>query len=342
MRTSATNRKLRVLLTAVANGTLLPRPEFQRRLVWTNKDKLAFVQTVLEGYPFPEIYIAAGTVNAETGEGTEMLVDGQQRVTTLNQYFRGSPDLRLDAATPAYGSLSPEKKLEFLEYEVVVRDLGKLDLQSIIKVFSRINATNYSLNAMEIHNARFDGEFKNTGEWISDHDFFDQHGIFSAAEIKRMQNVRFCLTFLITAMSTYFNRDELLEEYLEKYNDEFDAADEYKTQFVRVFGFIDQCAFPQDSRVWKKADLFTAIVEIHRALFKRSMALQPNVVGQALKEFYLAVDSSGAERDPGSTVGKYYKAALQATNDRGNRITRGEAVHTVLEGSFKQGSMPLR
>jgi hypothetical protein len=299
------------------------------------------VQTVLEGYPFPEIYIAAGSVNAETGEGTEMLVDGQQRVTTLNQYFRGSPDLRLDAATPPYASLSPEGKLEFLEYEVVVRDLGKLDLQSIIKVFSRINATNYSLNAMEIHNARFDGEFKKTGEWISDYDFFDQHGIFSAAEIKRMQNVRFCLTFLITAMSTYFNRDELLEEYLEKYNDEFDAADEYKTQFVRVFGFIDQCRFPEDSRVWKKADLFTAIVEFHRALFKKRMVLEPNLIAHALNEFYLSVDSSGAEPDPRTTVGKYYKAALQATNDRGNRIMRGEALQAVIESSFKQGNIPL-
>jgi hypothetical protein len=43
-------------------------------------------------------------------------------MTTLNQYFRASPDLRLDPETPPYASLSPEKKLDFLEYEVVVRD----------------------------------------------------------------------------------------------------------------------------------------------------------------------------------------------------------------------------
>ena len=72
MKTSATNRKLRLLLTGIQNGTLLPRPEFQRRLVWSNKHKLAFLKTVLEDYPFPEIYIAAGDVNSETGEGTEM------------------------------------------------------------------------------------------------------------------------------------------------------------------------------------------------------------------------------------------------------------------------------
>ena len=83
MDTSASNRRLRQLLTAIRNGTLEPRPEFQRRLVWTTKDKNLFVRTVLEGLPFPEIYIAAGNVDSKTGEGTELLVDGQQRITTL-------------------------------------------------------------------------------------------------------------------------------------------------------------------------------------------------------------------------------------------------------------------
>src|SRR4051794_8000546 len=95
MKTSATNRKLRILLTGIKSNTLIPKPEFQRRLVWTNDDKLNFLQTVLEGYPFPEVYIAAGVVNPDTGEGTEMLVDGQQRMTTLYQYFMGSDEIKL-------------------------------------------------------------------------------------------------------------------------------------------------------------------------------------------------------------------------------------------------------
>lgn len=67
MDTSASNRRLRVLLTAIGNGSLLPQPEFQRRLVWINKDKVEFIKTVVEGYPFPEIYIAAGKVDTKTG-----------------------------------------------------------------------------------------------------------------------------------------------------------------------------------------------------------------------------------------------------------------------------------
>jgi hypothetical protein len=78
MKTTASNRKLRTLITGIRDKTLIPRPEFQRRLVWTNRDKIRFLETVLGGYPFPEIYIAAGDVDLDTGQGTEMLVDGQQ------------------------------------------------------------------------------------------------------------------------------------------------------------------------------------------------------------------------------------------------------------------------
>ena len=89
MKTTATNRKIRELLTQLRDSKLQPRPEFQRRLVWSNKDKCAFIETVLLNYPFPEIYVAAGAVDVETGEAKEMLVDGQQRITKLYQYFVG-------------------------------------------------------------------------------------------------------------------------------------------------------------------------------------------------------------------------------------------------------------
>jgi len=227
-----------------------------------------------------------------------MLVDGQQRMTTLNQYFRGLPDIRLDADTPPYTALDSEHKLAFLEYEVVIRDLGQLAIEDIKRVFQRINATNYSLNAMEIHNARFDGAFKKTGEEISDAEFFDVHKIFSAAEIKRMQDVRFCLTLLVTVMSTYFNRDEFLETYLEKFNDEFEDSEQFKKEFREVFSFIGDCSFPAGARIWKKADLFTAIVEIHRAKYKKGRQLDPKVVASDLMKFYAAVDSATPEIDP--------------------------------------------
>src|SRR5438876_9939003 len=200
MRTTATNRKLRLLLTGIRDKTLIPNPAFQRRLVWTNKDKLYFLDTVLKGYPFPEIYIASGEVDPETGEGTEMLVDGQQRITTLFEYFTNSEELKLGQDIKPYAELSQSQKLQFLEYEVVVRDLGSMDIEDIKKIFERINATSYSLNAMEIHNSRYAGEFKTFVENLTKHPFFDKHGVFTVNEVRRMRDVSFVLVFVITIM----------------------------------------------------------------------------------------------------------------------------------------------
>src|ERR1700679_2544404 len=104
MKTSPTSLKIRQIITQLKEGKLVPRPEFQRRLVWTSEDKIRFIDTILRGYPFPEIYVANGTVNVDTGEGQQLLVDGQQRVTTLAAYFQGDPST-FGATHPPYTSL---------------------------------------------------------------------------------------------------------------------------------------------------------------------------------------------------------------------------------------------
>lgn len=329
MKTSATNRKIRVLLTAIRDEALVPQPEFQRRLVWANKHKRAFLNTVLEGLPFPEIYIASGTVDPVTGEGKELLVDGQQRVTTLNQYFLGSPDLVLGDVTP-YARLPQPEQLAFLEYEVVVRDLGSIPLDSIREIFSRINSTRYALNAMELHNARYDGEFKKFGEAIAADDFFEAHRVFTSSEARRMNDVLFALILVVTVVSSYFNRDDELEDYLARHNERFGKSAAVRGRLRKAFKFIDAAAI-ESPRAWQKADLLTLIVEVDRALNKNELKLDPVAAGQRLDSFYNRVDraAAGVTRVRRDAIA-YYNAASRSNTDRGRRITRGEIVYSVI------------
>lgn len=335
MDTSASNRRLRVLLTAIGNGSLVPQPDFQRRLVWTNKDKVEFIKTVLEGYPFPEIYIAAGHVDTKTGEGAEVLVDGQQRITTLYQYFKGSPDLRLPADTLPYNELSEPLQVAFLEYKVVVRDLGNMPIEQIKQVFQRINSTSYGLNAMEIHNARYGGEFKDLAEKVSQLEFFDENRVFTATDIKRMNDVLYCAGMLATVMSTYFNRDNEIEPYLDKYNETFPEKERILGEISSILSFISRMNFPPKSRVFKKADFFTLCVELHTLLIKERCSPDISKVRKELDNFFEQVElaslGEGEKESPGV---RYYKAALQASNDRSNRITRGEIIQSVLRNTI--------
>jgi hypothetical protein len=333
MKTTATNKRIRELLTAIGDGTLIPRPEFQRRLVWALQHKNAFIKTVLEGYPFPEIYIAAGEVDLSTGTGTLMLVDGQQRLATLYDYFHGSSELRLRDITP-YEKLNDPQKREFLEYEVVVRDLGALDLDQIKEVFRRINSTSYALNAMEIENARYDGEFKALADELAQAQIFEESKFFSPNEIRRMLDMRFVLSLMVTMLSQYFNRDEEIETYLKRYNDEFPDREAVKKRFFDVASFIRDCRFESSSRFWKKADFFTAFTELDYLLNVKKVRLDPSLVREALNRLYAEVDrvSEGAQ-DVSGEAARYARAALQATNDRSSRVTRGMVVRTLLSAA---------
>jgi hypothetical protein len=332
MKTSGTNRRLRVLLSAIKDGTLIPRPDFQRRLVWTNKHKQEFIRTVLERFPFPEIYIAAGEVDTETGKGTELLVDGQQRLTTLLQYFSGSPDLRLGSLC-AYTELSQDDKLQFLEYEVVVRDLGKKTIEEIKEVFQRINSTKYSLNAMEIHNARFDGALKQFAEKISKHSFFSKHRIFKTNDIRRMGDLVFVLTVIITLLSAYFNREDMVEEFLAKYNDNFASSEHIWNDLLSVFRTIDDFKLEPSCRAWKKADLLNLIVEVHRHKIRENVTVDA-ALGSRLSSFYRLVDQHRTTREGGADIAKYYSAVIQGANDRSNRIARGDIIRRVIRGEL--------
>ncbi|MCE2403071.1 hypothetical protein J4G08_19615 [Candidatus Poribacteria bacterium] len=147
------------------------------------------------------------------------------------------------------------------------------------------------------------------------------------------------LSLIITVMSTYFSQDREHESFLIHYNDEFEEKQRLETEFQEVFQFIEECGLPEDSRAWRKSDLFTLLVEIHRALFKDENNFKPIEAGKRLLRFYELVDKSAkADEDSGTEndrLQEYYKAALQGTQSRSNRIRRGKIIQDVINGNFQ-------
>ena len=330
MKTSADNRRVRQIISGIRTGAIIPRPDFQRNLVWSAKDKNSFIETVLKGFPFPEIYVALTDVDLETAEGAEMLVDGQQRVTTLFQYFSGADNLKLSPDILPYRELSPEQQTEFMNYEVAVRNLGVVTIEEIREVFRRINATSYALNAMEINNARYNGAMKAVADEISSDGFFQRHRTFSTKEVQRMRDVVYGMTLIISMISTYFHRDDEIENYLEQYNDEFPLGDEVLERFGKARDFIEGCNVPNNSRLWKKTDLLVLLVELDRVMSRENLELDPAVVGPAIETFYNRVDAEMSEPSGDGDLQAYFRTTVQATNDRSSRFNRGRVIRKVL------------
>jgi len=331
MNSHIETRTVQQLLRQIRDGTIIPRPEFQRKLVWSNAHKSGFIDSVIKNYPLPEIFVAERQVDPDSGVYAEMLVDGQQRLTTLYEYVTGNIDLKLEPGVPFYDGLPEEEKLRFLGTEIVVRVLSSLDMTEIIEVFARMNSTKYALNAMEINNARYDGALKRFAQRIADHEFFEHHRVFSSVDVRRMQDMRFVLEIIATMLSNYSNRDDELEDYLERFNDSFEYEESVEKRLMTVFKFAYRCRFPTTCRVWKKADLFTFIVELDRALTPQDRFVQSALVGPILIDFYDKVDAVDHSNKSDKVVREYYHASIQGSNSRSSRIKRGVIVRKILD-----------
>lgn len=329
MKTSATNKKIREIIGMVRKGSLIPRPEFQRRLVWSREDKNHFIDSVLRNFPFPEIYICDGEVDLDTGEGNQLLVDGLQRVSTLVQYFEGDINLKL-TTVPPYETLPKEDKEKFLQYDIAVRDLGAISKDQVIETFKRLNATSYSLTDIEINNAIFAGKLKQYAEGFASAPIFTENNVFSANDFKRMNDLRFSLGIIITMLNGYSHRDDMFEDMLGRYNDDFPLEKEIDSRAHKVIEFIEECNFSKKSRIWKKADLLTFFCELDIALNQESKNLDPSIVIDSVENFFsISQDAVLTEKNIYSI---YYKAAVQASNDRVNRVRRGIIIQGILEG----------
>lgn len=146
LRYQVRSREIVDLVSAMRNERLILTPYFQRNLVWRDTHKRDFIDTILRGYPFPQIFLARGPINLETMDAYQCVVDGQQRLNTIRQFV----DNKLDIEGKYFSELPAKIREEFLKYEVPVIDFDLDAGDSRLKeVFHRLNRTFYSLTAIE-------------------------------------------------------------------------------------------------------------------------------------------------------------------------------------------------
>lgn len=125
---------------------LILSPYFQRNLVWREVHKKDFIDTILKGLPFPQVFIAQGDINVETLESISVVVDGQQRINAIRDFVNN--DLEVNGAR--FRDMDVKAQELFLKYQVPVIDLDiKANDPQIIDIFKRLNRTFYALSAIE-------------------------------------------------------------------------------------------------------------------------------------------------------------------------------------------------
>ncbi|HYG88901.1 MAG TPA: DUF262 domain-containing protein [Azospirillum sp.] len=313
---SVTNPTIADIYQSIESGRLILKPDFQRKFVWTHEHQEDFIDTILNGYPFPEIYVCRGDVDLKLLKTTQFVIDGQQRLTTIKRYIDGVHDKPV-SKIPPFKDLG-SKLEDFLTYKIVVRDIGNVSDETVREVFRRINLTKFKLEDIEIHNAIYDGAFIKTAKEILTLISLKSYGVFHDSEFTRMADLHFVLLVMSTIeFGGYFPEDNEVERNIAGNNEEYNNAEPMKKLLEKTFAVIDRLCLPADSMWFRKSNFFTMVVEIAKHIDDIPKDIADRLA--ALEETVMH-----NKRNSDNMYGRYYQYMYQGTNQRKARVIRSE------------------
>lgn len=316
IKPSVTNPTIADIYEKICDNKLNLKPDFQRKFVWTQEHQEEFIDTILQGYPFPEIYVCQGEVDTKKLRTFQIVIDGQQRLTTIKNYIDGSFEKALKIIKQ-FKDLDEDKKEAFLSYQIVVRDIGKVSDELVREIFRRINLTKFKLDDIEIHNAVYDGIFIQTAKSIASDVKLEDYGIFHESEFTRMADLHFVLQVMSTLeRGGYYHRDNEIEKCIAEFNEEYKNSNKIKSTILKSFDIIENLSLSLDSIWFRKSNFFTLVIELAKA------DKMPSNLKERLEclENYVMRD----KHKPETEFGRYFSYMYQGTNNRKARIIRAE------------------
>lgn len=324
IKPSVTNPTIADIYEKIDTKRLELSPDFQRKFVWTHEHQEEFLDTILNGFPFPEIYVCQGETDTKRLRTSQKVIDGQQRLTTIKKYIEDDFKKPLKKVPP-FDSLSESEREDFLSYQIVVRDIGKVDDRLVREIFRRINLTKFKLDDIEIHNAIYDGKFIQVAKELSEEVELDQFGVFHESEFTRMADVHFFLLVMSTIeRGGYFPRDNEVEKCIAEFNEEFPRAHKVKSIILNSISTIQSFNLEVDSIWFRKSCFFTLVIELCNA-----NSIPDNIVSRLNDFGYKVLESKGRNEDDYAT---FYHYMYSGTNDRKARVTRADIFKKYILG----------
>lgn len=348
------SRELIDIVNEIKNKRLIMSPYFQRNLVWRQIHKVDFIKTILLGYPFPQIFIARGSIDLDTMSTTSCIVDGQQRMNAIHEYLKDS--FKVD--NKCFSELSPKEKEIFLKYQIPIIDLD-IDNEDpeIIEIFQRLNRTFYALSGIEKLSTEFAAsefmllakflskEFmvnnneeedylplqidptipKSFIEWASNKKikFIDklliEEGVFTTYELTRQVHLTFTLNLMSTYISDFYNRNDFINRHLEEFAETFPRKEEVFDIIEMAAGKYLKLKLKKKSYWYNKANAFSIM-----CLFTKNWEQVKNIDEKEIKE--------KLEHFEQQIPSDYQLAAKEGVNNKQERLIRNKHLATIILG----------
>jgi uncharacterized protein with ParB-like and HNH nuclease domain len=192
-------------------------PHYQRNFVWTSNEKSRFIESVFLGVPIMPFLVSVSGDEAELE-----IIDGSQRIRTLQEYVDGSLKLNgLEKLTELNGTkfteLSESRKNKLLLRDFrfhVVTDKATNEIRA--DIFNRVNTSSDKLSSSEKRKGVYQGEFYNFIVECSKIDSFREVCPIPEQKVNRGEYEELILRFFAYSES-YLNFKHDVEKFLDEY-----------------------------------------------------------------------------------------------------------------------------
>lgn len=320
------------------------KPPFQRNPVWVTRQKSYLIDTILNKYPIPEIYMQE--VTDENGNVRYIIIDGQQRIRSIIDFMSGNFPLDEKESPEFNGAyfddLTPEQKKEFFKYNFVVRVLPDINEVELRAIFQRLNKNVVALNKQELRQATYSGTFIRLMNSISDKEVFGKIGLFTPNDVRRMLDVEYLSELTIAFLNGQQNKKDKLDTYYQIYEESFDEEGLVKDTYDSVLGEIIKILPDISQTRWsKKTDFYTlfSVFASHKDKLPLSKDKRSEA-GVKLREFgnsindRIKVKASDEDKSYSSSVNGYV-SGMRATTDLSSRRARFKALDEELDGIWE-------
>jgi hypothetical protein len=243
MNINTNNYSIAELINMLDRKELVVNQEYQRGSgLWPAGPSSYFIDTILEGYPFPKIYMYEFLDRSSRGIRKE-IVDGQQRIKTILRFYSNEFALIGDTTNVGrrFRELDTETQEQFLSYTVSVDVIRSASKAEILQMFRRMNAYTLPLNEAEKRHSSFEGEFKWFVNELSDalNEFFVTFGVFTNRQIVRMSDAE-----LISECILAFERGVIstsaadLRGLYKRHDEHFPGAGQFRERLQNTFDYI--------------------------------------------------------------------------------------------------------
>lgn len=328
-------------------------PSYQRRSVWSPKDRRFFLDTIFRGYPSPSIFLHKQVVKGKT---VYSVVDGKQRLETILNFAHNKiaidknfGDTRL--AGKKWKTIKSDETLarQFWDYVLPVEFTNIIKDTNLVKeVFDRLNRNSRRLVEQELRHAKYDGWFISFVERESESSGWKELGIVTTARAKRMRDVQFLSELLIILLKgkvSGFDQNEITEYYAD-YDDltdldipfdeeglkkQFEAAKKYLLELEREASIITKYArdFTNLYSLWGVVSLHSdSLPSVEEFAGKYSNFMEE--VNKYRNEEYLSKVMNGDEEPSFKQSHKYYQNSTGARTEGPQRNERNAALLSVI------------